>query len=148
MPLLKGSLGPDGALVDLLVGLSRPEVRRRRLAGNPVPAPIAIRALLDTGAECTCIDPQALTPLTLPLKGVGLANVPAAGGLVGTSQHDASLTVVHPSGTAALNLVLPEWPVCLLSLGHLGYQALIGRDVLNRFLFVYDGAGQTYTLAY
>jgi hypothetical protein len=128
MPILNGQLEPDGALVDVLVGLSRPEIRRLRAAGRPVPASVALRALLDTGAECTCVDPQSLVGLLLPLKGIGLTNVPAMGGLTPAAQHDASLTVVHPAGTSQ-NLVIHEHQVVELALGQLGYQMLIGRDL-------------------
>jgi hypothetical protein len=30
----------------------------------------------------------------------------------------------------------------------LGYEAIIGRDVLDFGLFLYDGEGRTFTLAY
>jgi Retroviral aspartyl protease len=143
MPILNGQFEPDGALV----GLRRPEVRKLRAAGRPLPAPVAVRALLDTGAECTCIDPQALGGLSLPLKGLGLTNVPALGGLTATPQRDASLTIIHPAG-AAQNLVIHEHPVVELALGQLGYQMLIGRDLLDQWLFVRNGPASTFSLSY
>src|SRR5690349_16255464 len=100
MPILTGRIEADGALVDILIGWSRPQVQRLRATGRPVPAPVPLRALLDSGAECTCVEPQAVAPLALPVKGISLANVPAATGLGPAAQHDASLTVLHPSGTA------------------------------------------------
>src|SRR5262245_40825774 len=110
MPVLTGALHPtDGALVDVRVGLSRLEVRRLRNAGRPGPAPVPVRALLDTGAECTCMDLQALAPLALPLRGVTLANAPALGGFSGAAQYDAGLTVVHPSGNPGDNWVVTDW---------------------------------------
>jgi hypothetical protein len=62
--------------------------------------------------------------------------------------YDASLTVVHPSGNVGDNLVLRHLSVLDLQLGPLGYQALIGRDVLAACRFSYDGPGNRFRLAY
>jgi hypothetical protein len=113
-----------------------------------VPAPVVVRALVDTGAESTCADPSVLAPLNLPLDTVTFANVPAAGGLVTLPQYDAGITVVHPSGKARFNLVVGDLKVVELSLGWLGYDALLGRDVLNRCALVYHGPRQRFKLAY
>lgn len=147
MPVLNSRLEADGALVDVLVGLSRPGVRRLRSAGQTIPAPVALRALLDTGADCTCVDPQALAALPLLLKGIGLANVPALGGLRAVAQYDAGLTVVHPAG-ASQNLVIHEHPIVELALNQLGYQMLIGRDLLDQWLFIRNGPAGLFSLSY
>lgn len=148
MPRLSGILEPEGALVAVEVRLTRSEVRRLRHAGRPIPGPVSSRALLDTGAECSCVDPQAVVTLALPLKSIGLANVPALGGLTPISQVDASLTVVHPSGDPWLNLVIGDLPLAEVPLAALGYEVLIGRDVLARCRLLYDGPGDRFKLAY
>ena len=81
------------------------------------------------------------------LKGFGLTNVPALGGLTAAPQRDASLTIVHPAG-AAPNLVIHEHAVVELALGQLGYQMLIGRDLLDQWLFVRNGPASTFALSY
>ena len=63
-------------------------------------------------------------------------------------QYEVRLTVVQPSGNAALDLVLPELPVVELSLAALGYQALIGRDVLTGCRFLFDGPAGRFELGY
>ena len=144
-------IDPDGCLVDALVGLSWPVVQKLRAAGNPVPAPVAVRALLDSGAEITCIEPQALAPLVQAGLRLGihvLANVPALSGLTLAGQYYASLTIVHPCGNPQANLVLRNLPILEQPLGKLGYQALIGRDVLSSCLFIMDGPGAQFTLGY
>jgi hypothetical protein len=148
---LSGPITPDGCLVDLLIGLAAGNVRQRRQAGQPIPPPVAVRALLDTGAQASCADPQALAPLIalgLHRTRLILTNVPALGGISVGSEYAAGLTIVHPSGDARANLVLRHWPVVEVPLGPLGYQALIGRDVLSRCLFIQDGPGNTFLLAY
>lgn len=148
MPRLSGVLEAEGALVAVEIGLSRAEVRRLRHAARPIPAVVSLRALLDTGAECSCVDPHAVGTLALPVQNIGLANVPAVGGLVPTILRDASLTVVHPSGDSRLNLVVADLSLAEVSLAALSYEVLIGRDVLDRCRFLYDGRGRRFRLTY
>jgi len=146
MSILSGWVEADGPLVEVVVSLSRPELLRRRLSGQSIPP--TLRALLDTGAECTCVDPRHVGTLALPLRGVTLVNLPSLGGMSGATQHDAGLAIVHSSGDAAENLVVPEFPLTELSLGQIGYHMLIGRDLLDRCLLIYDGPGGTFCLSY
>jgi hypothetical protein len=147
MPVLKDKLEPEGALVDVLVGLSRTAVRGLRQAGRPVPAAAALRALLDTGAECTCVDLQA-AGLALPVAGFSLVNAPALGGMHASAHYDASIVVVHPSGDPKQNWVLADLAVADEPLGVLGYQALLGRDILAQSAFVYHGRLGKFRLSY
>jgi hypothetical protein len=120
MPRLSGVLQPEGALVTVEIGLSRTEIKRRRQAAQAIPAPVTLQGLLDTGAECSCVDALAVASLTLPLKNIGLANIPAVGGLTFTVQSDASLTIIHPSKRRRLDLAIDELPMAEVSLGDLG----------------------------
>jgi hypothetical protein len=148
MPRLSGLLEPEGALVAVAVGLSRSEVQRLRNAARPIPAPVSLRALLDTGAECSCVDPQAVATLALPLANIGLANIPAVGGLTPTAEYEASLTIVHPATDPRLNLVIGGILLAEVPLAPLGYEVLIGRDVLERCRFLYNGPGGRFRLTY
>jgi hypothetical protein len=109
VPVLRGALQPEGALVEVRVGWSFGQARQLRQAQRPVPPPLDARALLDTGAEITCIDGVLVQQLGLPLAQLALANVPALGGLRAGAHYHASMTVVHPSGIAAENLC---WQTC------------------------------------
>jgi len=148
MPTLNGILEPEGALVAVEIGLSRPEVQRLRNAARPIPAPVSLKALLDTGAECSCLDPAALRTLVLPLTSIGWANISAVGGLAVTPGYDASLTIVHSSGDSRLDLVIGALSLVDVALASLGYEVLIGRDILGRCRFVYDGPGGRFRLRY
>jgi len=148
MPRLSGILRAEGAMVAVEIGQSRSEVQRLRNAARPIATPVSLQALLDTGAECSCVDPQALATLTLPLANIGIVNIPALGGLTPVAQHETCLTVLHPSGDARRNLVVDGLLVAETFLATLGYQVLIGRDVLSRCRFVYDGPGNWFRLSY
>jgi hypothetical protein len=75
-------------------------------------------------------------------------NVPALGGLSITIQRDAGLRFLHPSNVPGLDFVVDDILLSELSLNALGYQALIGRDVLDSCLFIMDGEANSFTLAY
>ncbi len=122
MPTLTGALTQEGALVDIGVGLSDSSLQALRAASRPVPSPVTARALLDTGAEITCIDLSLVQALGLPLAGTTFANLPAHGGLTLGALYDISLTIVHPSGDPHDNLTVPNLSSLDLSLVHLGYQ--------------------------
>lgn len=98
MPILKGILQGEGALTDVQFGWSTNQARALRHLQRPVPPRVDVRALLDTGAEITCIDGIVVQQLGLPLAQVALANIPMLGGLSAGAHYHASLIVVHPSG--------------------------------------------------
>ena len=151
MNTIHSTLDADGAVIDLLIGLAAVYINQLRRAGSPVPSPIPVRALLDTGAEMTCVDPAVLAPLiraaSLRPTRTLYSNVPAAGGLNFVSEYAVGITIIHPDDPRA-NLVFRNHPVLEQSLGPLPYQALLGRDVLARCLLVYDGPSSAFTLAY
>jgi hypothetical protein len=55
---------------------------------------------------------------------------------------------LHPSGVPRQNLVFPDLNVLELPLNTIGYQAIIGRDVLARCLLLYNGPGQRFVMKY
>jgi hypothetical protein len=151
MNVLQGTIEPEGAIVDVLLGLASSNVQQLRTAGRPVPAPLAARALLDLGADACCVDSSLIAPLVrlgLQQAGYVIANIPAFGSVKPASEYYTNLTLVHPSGAARANFVLRNHLVVEQTLGPLGYQVLIGRDVLDRCLLVYDGLGKRFTVAY
>jgi hypothetical protein len=148
VPVLKGVLQAEGALVEVQLCWSAGQARRLRMAQRPVPPPLDARALLDTGAEITCIDGAVVQQLGLPLAQLALANVPVLGGLRAGAHYHAGITVFHPSGDPGRALVLQNLLILEVPLAGLGYQALIGRDVLDRCDFLYGGRRQRFALAY
>jgi hypothetical protein len=121
-----------------------------RKAGRPLPQPVPIRALLDTGSGETCLD----TGLLAAFRAVGLTparfvtvNLAAAGGMTWAPVYVVGLTVLNPQAGPP-GLVLRSHPVIDLNLRQFGYDALIGRDVLDGCLFFNDGPAGTFTLGY
>ncbi|MBL8792432.1 MAG: hypothetical protein JNM56_00865 [Planctomycetia bacterium] len=148
MPVLTSPIEFEGALVDVLIGFSSTQIGLLRAASKPIPPPIAVRALIDTGAESTCFDPAILRPMNLPLNNVVPANMPAAGGFQLASTYSAGLTILHPSGDPNRHWVLKTALLLEMPLGVLGYQGLIGRDVLALSRLHYDGPARQFELDY
>ena len=148
MPYLTIPILANGPLADVIVEVGARRAATMRNAGQPIPQSVHLRALLDTGADCTFADTRhipflSLLPFQIVLVGDG------RGSFVMAPQYEASLTVVHPSGNRRDNLVLRDHPLADRILDPtLGYEVLIGRDILDLCLFVYDGRGKTVTLAY
>jgi hypothetical protein len=145
---LIGSLHGQGARVDLLVGLGRSDVAQLRSSFRPIPQPLQLQALVDTGADVTCLDPAIIRQLALPWVNITYANMPATVGLGLTTQHRAGITILHPSGNRRDHLVVAEILVCELPLSALGLDAVVGRDILDTIRFAYDGPGRAFTLDY
>ena len=100
MHTLSGLIDSEGAILDILVGLSARDVLVLRPSGKPVPAPQAVRAMIDPGAEVTCLDPSALAaPVAggIPPTRFLFANLPATGGLNLAAEYAVSLTFTLPA---------------------------------------------------
>ncbi len=126
------------------------EARRKALeeAGQPVPSPQPIRALVDTGASCTCVDPSILQALSLSPT----AEVPAH---VASDRDEPEFLEQYDVGIAIPGarshhhpLVHPTVPVLSSKLSIQGIQALIGRDILANCVLIYNGTTNFFTLAF
>ena len=148
MPVLKGVLQTEGALVEVEAGWSAVQARRLRQAQQPVPPDRGAWGLLDTGAEITCFDTILVRQLGLPLAQVTLANVPALGGLQAGAHFHGGLRLLHPSGDPLQTLQIPNLLVLEMPLATIGYHVVIGRDILDRCDFLYRGRRQRFTLIY
>lgn len=134
-----------GPLIDVMLGVSRPRAAALQAVSQRVPSPIQIRGLIDTGASGTCIDPGILKQLQIPVTGQVPMITPSTGATpVQADLFDVSLILIH----AELSYTFGALPVMCSELNHQGFDALIGRDILERCLLVYDGRAQIYTLAF
>jgi len=132
--------------MDMLVGVSRPRSEALKKANLPVPNPIPVRVLIDTGASCTNIDPTILKALGVPSTGTIPCHTPStkSGQPHIANQFDVSLMLVHPMLTRTFFAV----PVVESELCHQGIQAILGRDILWWCLLTYDGQAQSFCLGF
>lgn len=148
MPHLTLQVSPLGPLLDLLLGPSQPRMSALKQAGIPLPNPIPIRGLIDTGATCSCIHKVVLAQLGLPPTGrVSIKTPSTEEGAHECDQHDVQVLILHAQKSDYC-LRIPTLPIVGVNLPNQGYHALIGRDILARCLFVYDGTANTFSLAF
>lgn len=135
-----------GPLLQFGVSVNKPRAEALRAASQPVPSPILITGLIDTGASCTCIDSSILRQLAIPVSGTTPVHTPSTKASAPhiANQYDISLILAHPLMTRTFHAI----PVTEAQLVHQGIQALIGRDILSFCLFTYDGAAQSFCLAF
>ena len=152
MNTFSGPIDADGLVLRVAIGLSATMTSGFQRAGRAVPQPAVIDALIDTGADVTVIDRRVIASFTrhgLTQHRFVLLNAPAAGvrvvaGGVGvTSEYLVGMSLPHGS---AAPLRLRTFPVLEGDLSSLGYDAVIGRDVLAHCTLFYDGPGRRFTL--
>jgi hypothetical protein len=144
-----------GIRVQAQITISRPRLLHLRQTRQPIPPPVSVVALIDTGAERTCVDPAVISRLALPRRSPGFSGAPGVavgpaifGGASFGFSYEAGLVILHPVTKPPSNLVIHEIEVEELPLAAFGIEAVIGRDVLAACVLVYDGPAGSVTLAY
>jgi hypothetical protein len=146
MPFFTFPLSPDGLAVHGLVGLNGPDTAARLQAGQPIPRPISVRALLDTACDMTTIAPGVFQQLGLVRR--GRSSTQTAGGQVPVNLYRVSLSVLGPTGAPSPMLVEPDLRVLDLAAALSNVDALIGLDILNENLLVHNGPARQFILAF
>src|SRR5882724_8358779 len=141
--------GTGGPVLDAVVGVSAARYNALTQAGLQVPQVMLIRALVDTGASSTCLEPSVFQALQLsPIGQVPTFTSSTGGTPHNSDQYDIGLVI--PSGGSATPftkqnlLVLAAQPN---SLHPHGIQGLIGRDILEDCVLHYNGTMGLFTLA-
>jgi len=138
----------NGPVLTVVIGVSVPRADALITAGEPLPPGISSRALIDTGASCTCVDPSILEKLSLTPTGTVSVHTPSTGPAAHVAeQYDVSV-VIPGAGTHHVPLALPAVPVMAAHLSIQGIDALIGRDVLRDCIFIYNGSVGLFTIAF
>jgi hypothetical protein len=112
-----------------------------------MPAPTNGTFLLDTGASHTCIDKSLLAPLGLTPTGQMPMHTPSTGSTpIMADLYDVMLFV--PGATGLPGWIIEAVAVTECDFSAQGIHGLIGRDILNKAILVYNGPAGQYSLAY
>lgn len=136
----------DGLVVSVMIGFRRARLQALRAAGQPLPNPVQLRGVIDTGADVTSVSDAALAPLGLVPVGPVLVNTPGGHAIV--NRYNVSLTIVDPAGAPSPGIVFPNLTVLGLNAAPIGFDVLIGLDVLAHCLLLADGRRGVFTLAF
>jgi hypothetical protein len=139
MPRIRVPIGSDGPVIDLGIWIDRTMAHSLVAQGMAVPPPQIVRALIDTGADRTAIHPAALAMSSSVPAGTILVRRP---GPIAAPRRVSLHRVRLAFGGGAVSPITGRW-VEIESAAVIpadpAILALIGRDMLARCRFVYDG---------
>jgi hypothetical protein len=140
MPHLTFPFQPEGLALEMIIGLNDQGTAALVQAGTSIPAPLRIRALLDTGCDVTAVAPRIFQHFGL--QPVLRSSTQTASASIVVDLYRISLGI-PTSGFVRPNLLVTELAVSLLPV-----EVLIGMDVLRECLLIVDGPGQQFTLGF
>lgn len=136
----KTALLNRGPVIPVVIHPNEDFAAALQAAGKPVPSPVSGIALVDTGATTTCIDGE--TAVQMGLASNGTAKMSSA-------SHNETECLTYP-----VKLFFPSWNAQLdsqkamgVAIKRQGIIALIGRDLLQNCMLVYNGPDGSFTIA-
>lgn len=126
-----------GPRLEIKVG---PPILQNALGGSIEPQFSTMPALIDTGAQRTVITPETVEKLGL--SKINETDLRGVGGIVRVGVYVAS---IHFPRSKFATIEVIEVSSCALS--HPYIQCLLGRDVLSRWGFNYDGPDGSWQIS-
>lgn len=144
MPKLTFPVSPTGLTVDALVGLERAAMAALHAAGQPLPAPVRCRGLIDTGTDITGVS-------RLVLQRLGLTRLfrhttQTIAGTLQVDLYEVSLGITDFTTVGAPQLTYPRLRVMELVTALTDIDVLIGMDVILGCRMLVDGPARQFTL--
>ena len=133
------NLQAAGPIVEVQVAVPAVVQEVLNAAGQPLPAPVALTAMIDTGASGSVIQNGIAARLGLHPIGAVPINTPSSTGVM-CAQY--AIRLVFP------NNVVWEAVVIEAPLAGQHIQGLIGRDVLAQAVLTYIGYANQFTLSF
>ena len=129
-----------GPCVKVSLAVSQAAEETLRSANQPIPPPIEVLALIDTGATGTVIQAGLAQQLGLQPVGAVWIQTPASNDVL-CGKYALRLAFMN-------SLMTVESTVIEAPLRGVTIQCLIGRDILARGLFLYNGQMNQFTLCF
>lgn len=120
------------------IKISLPQILKDRLTkqSQEIPTPESGRALIDTGASVSVVDLSVIRKLQI--SSIGVAKVGTAGGPIRRN--------LYPARFILPRLAIELGRVIGANLGRFQIIAIIGRDILSKFILIYHGPAGRITL--
>jgi len=129
----------EGPKIKVRIGLPSIMAQQLKQQGKKLPL-IEGEALVDTGASISAVDRQVFQQLAISPIGVVTVRSPT----IPQQQNLYPVTFIFPE----LRLTAESTGVIGSNLLNQGIVALIGRDLLTKFVFIYNGSSGSFTLAF
>lgn len=122
-----------GPVIDILISTTRPKLEEGKAIGLEFQE-LAVKALIDTGAALTIINPQIAASCKLLQTDWSMIN--SVGGLAG--EYPAHAAAISFPGTNLPSFDVVRVVACPI-IKQPFFSCLIGRDILRKWLLTYDG---------
>ena len=139
----------DGPVLEAVLWISRPRQEAMLAAGLVLPKAMRFRALVDTGASCTCVNQEVIDAVGLIQSGTTQIHTPSTGNAPAVcGVYDAQILVPGMQDGAVPLCHFESLPVVAANLSSQSIDGLIGRDLLAHAVLIYHGPGVFFSLSY
>jgi predicted aspartyl protease len=134
------ALTQRGPVVQVTVSIGQAIAQQILQQGGTLPPPVSGLALIDTGATSTCVDDAAAQQLQLPAIDVVT---------IASASHSSTEQNVYPISVEVVGLPIAiNAPRAIgAPLQPQGLLVLIGRDLLQHCVLVYNGISGSFSLS-
>lgn len=144
MAHLRLPLTANGLTLPVMIGLPAPAIISLKASGQPLPAPITVRGVIDTGTDVTAVAPNLL--LQLGATPTNSTTTQTVGGSIPVDLYEISLSIHGTSPSTGIFYATPTLLVIGLPSSIPAIDLLLGRDVLDECILIYDGPGRDFLL--
>lgn len=128
-----------GPVVELRIAVNQSVETTLRGAGAPVPAPLLVPAMIDTGASCSVIREGLARQLGLQPTGVRVIHTASHSNV---RCYEYLVRLLLPAN------ILFEIDVLEIPLKGQHVDCLLGRDILSQGILIYIGTDNRFTLSF
>jgi len=128
-----------GPVVDIAVATHPDLLEHLKESGQSIPTPVRALAMIDTGATSTIVKPEIIESLGINPIGEKRISTPSC---TDFSCNQYQATILFPNRVAIHISSILEAPLTGQSI-----QCLIGRDILSRVVFIYNGYANFITFS-
>jgi hypothetical protein len=148
MPHFTLNIDVRGPVVNAQINVSEGRRTALEVQNTAIPPPRVVRALIDTGASFSSVEPTVLASLGLTPTGTIDFVTPSTGqAVVTTDTYDVDVVIYKGPNDPPLSMPNLRVAACQLFLRQ-GIHALIGRDILSKCVLIYNGEVNMFTLAF
>jgi hypothetical protein len=144
MPRLTFPITTDGLALPTVICLDSPAMQALQAKGKPLPVPISVRGMLDSGTTVTGVVPRVLTALGA-VSGAS-SRTQTVAGPAATRFYRISFTIHSTASGSTVPFSRWSWLVTSLPNDLPDMDVLFGMDLLHELILTVDGPSGFFAL--